>query len=170
MRTTIVPAQITTVEDRIAGNLTLPQIFLLLLPIFLGGFMYISFPPYMNFAVYKIVLFFIIATISSLLAIRFKDKMVISWLIIFLRFANRPKYFVFNKNDMYERVMLQTVNKEVVPNVAVQKEEAKKHQTIQQISMAQVIKLEKFLNNPKANARFIFKKKGGLHVSFSEVQ
>jgi hypothetical protein len=38
MRTTVIPAQITTVEDRIAANLNLTQIILLLASLFVATF------------------------------------------------------------------------------------------------------------------------------------
>jgi hypothetical protein len=39
MRTRVIPAQITTVEDRIAGNLNLTQILLLMIPVILGTYL-----------------------------------------------------------------------------------------------------------------------------------
>ncbi len=167
MRTTIVPAQITTVEDKIAGNLTLAQIFLLLLPVFLGGFFYISLPPYLNFAGYKIALFFIIGILSGFLAIRIKGKMVISWLIVLLRYTSRPRYFIYDKNDSYQRVIIAQISSKKSLREAIHTESAKK--TIQKISIAQAMQLERFLHDPKAKVRFTFMKKGGLNVSFSEV-
>lgn len=168
MRTTIVPAQITTVEDKIAGSLTLPQIFLLLLPVFLGGFMYISFSPQLNFAVYKIVLFLVIGLVSGILAIRFKEKMIVSWVILLLRFVIRPKYFVFNKNDFSQRDIIQeeiiTVTKKATAHTKTKKK------ILKQISVAQALQLEQLIGNPKANISFRFEKKGGINVSVSEIR
>jgi hypothetical protein len=39
MKTTIIPAQITTVEDKIAGNLSFAQILLFLAALFLGTYL-----------------------------------------------------------------------------------------------------------------------------------
>ena len=168
MRTTIVPAQITTVEDKIAGNLTLPQIFLLLLPVFLGGFMYISFPPQLNFAFYKIAILFIMGIVSGTLAIRAKEKMIISWMILLLRFISRPKYFVFNKNDFTQREVIQ---EEIIQVTQKAKTKAKaKHPKTQHVSIAQALQLEQFIRNPKTNISFRFEKKGGINVSVSEIR
>ena len=41
MRTTVVPAQVTTVEDKIAGNLGLSQLLLLTLPVFGGSALFL---------------------------------------------------------------------------------------------------------------------------------
>jgi hypothetical protein len=40
MKTTIVPAQVTTVEDRITARLTFTQLLLLVTPVFLSGAMF----------------------------------------------------------------------------------------------------------------------------------
>ena len=53
MKVRSIPAQITTVEDKIAGNLNLTQILLLMIPVFWLMIVYTIFPPYMEFSVYK---------------------------------------------------------------------------------------------------------------------
>ena len=40
MRTTVIPAQITTVEDKIAGSLNLTQILILMIPVFWATIVY----------------------------------------------------------------------------------------------------------------------------------
>lgn len=45
MRTTIVPAQVTTVEDRIFANLSLPQVILLFIVIFVSGGVFLFAEP-----------------------------------------------------------------------------------------------------------------------------
>lgn len=65
MKTSIVPAQITTVEDKVAGNLSLPQLFLLSAPIFIGSLVYLIFPPFMGAASYKLVIVFVQSGLSS---------------------------------------------------------------------------------------------------------
>lgn len=130
--------------------------------------MYIGFPPELNFALYKIILFFVIGIFSGTLAIRIKEKMIISWLIILLRFVVRPKYFIFNKNDLTER---EIIREEIVPLTKKAKvyQKAEQKQT-QRISFGQAIQFEKFINNPKASISFRFERKGGLNVSVSEIR
>src|SRR5437773_9500512 len=103
MRTTIVPAQITTVEDKIAANLNITQIFLLLLPVFFGSIIYLVFPPQLHFALYKLPLMVFIALICSILSIRIKGRVIVQWIVILLRYNNRPRYFIANKNDEFQR-------------------------------------------------------------------
>lgn len=44
MRSTVIPAQVTTVEDTIAGNLTITQIMLLIAPVLLSTAIYAVVP------------------------------------------------------------------------------------------------------------------------------
>jgi len=48
MKTTTVPAQVTTVEDRLAGNLSLTQLLLLVCPVFVSCLIYVVFPPFIK--------------------------------------------------------------------------------------------------------------------------
>ena len=96
-----IPAQITTVEDKIAGNLNLTQIALLIIPVFIFMIIYVLFLPSMHFAWYKVPFFLISGSIPPLLAIRIKEKLIIQWLIILFRYNVRPAYYLFNKNDSH---------------------------------------------------------------------
>ena len=56
MKTTVVPAQITTIEDRIAGNLTFIQIVLLICALILSTVVYAAIPPRIHLTVVKLIL------------------------------------------------------------------------------------------------------------------
>src|SRR5665213_4365185 len=103
MKVTVVPAQVTTVEDRIAGRLGLSQLLLLAAPIFGGSALYIILPPAMNSSAYKLVIIITLMLICSTMAIRIKGKIVLLWLIVILRYRLRPSYYVFNKNAVNGR-------------------------------------------------------------------
>src|SRR5882724_13724652 len=103
MRSAIVPAQITTVEDRVAGNLSLTQLVLLLMPPLLGGLIFASLTPVLHLAPYKIVLTLLFTAFFGVAAIRVQGKLAIMWAVILLRYAVRPRYHVFNKNSAYLR-------------------------------------------------------------------
>lgn len=105
MRTTIIPAQITTVEDKIAGSLNFAQILLLMLPVLWGTLVYAIFIPTMKLAPYKVSLVLLVSAISLILAIRVKDKIIAEWIGILLRYKLRPKFYIFNKNDITERLV-----------------------------------------------------------------
>src|SRR3990167_7044697 len=103
MRSTVIPAQITTVEDRIAGNLNLTQMILLIIPVLWTMVVYILLFPTMQFATYKLPIIGLVTIFCLFLAIRVKGKVVIQWLIILLRYNLRPKYYLFDKNEAYLR-------------------------------------------------------------------
>jgi len=78
MRTTVIPAQITTVEDKIAGNLNITQIIILMIPIFLTTILFAFVPPVMKLVWYKIPLILIVLFICLILAWRIKGRVVLN--------------------------------------------------------------------------------------------
>lgn len=169
MRTTTVPAQVTTVEDRIAGRLGLTQLLLLITPIFGGSAIFVVFPPFFTYAVYKAVLITCVAALCALLAIRIKGKILLFWAITLLRYNMRPRYYLFNKNSTHER--------EIVMPTEI--EDALEDGTIAQtvkplpkasLTIAERVQIESLLADPTANIHFTANKKGELSVHLTEVQ
>lgn len=105
MRTTIIPAQITTVEDKIAGSLNMTQILILMAPIFWTAIIYILLVPSMKLTSLKLLLIIISTATSGILALRIKDKIVAEWLGVLFKYRARPKYYLFNKNDLTNRTL-----------------------------------------------------------------
>lgn len=103
MKTTVIPAQITTVEDKITGNLNLTQIILLLSSLLVGTFIYTVLPNKMQFTAYKIPLIIFELALFAGLSIRIKGRIVLQWLIVLIRYWMRPRIYVFNKNELYLR-------------------------------------------------------------------
>ncbi len=98
MRATVVPAQITTVEDKIAGNLTVTQLLLLMVPVFLSAAIYAFFPPLFEFSLYKLILIGAVSILSLTLAIRIKEKIILDWLLLLTRYNLRPRFYLFTKS------------------------------------------------------------------------
>lgn len=164
MKTTIVPAQITTVEDKIAGSLSLSQLLLLVAPVFIGSAVFIVLPPSLELMAYKIVIITLIAIVCCSLAIRIKGRILLLWAVIILRYVRRPRYFIANKNDAYLR--------DAASGVVVQEEmtaddttddEALEH-IISDISLADAVRLRHIIADPKANLHFKTDRKGALRV------
>lgn len=103
MRTTVIPAQITTVEDTIAGNLTLTQILLLLSPVLITTGSYVFLPEQMTFQVYKIVFTILVSLFFVVMSVRIKGKLVANWTVILLAYFSRPKLYLFDKNNSFLR-------------------------------------------------------------------
>lgn len=169
MRTRVIPAQITTVEDKIAGNLNLTQILLLMAPVFWTAISYAVLPPAMHLAWYKLPLFVVVLLICLTLSIRIKNKVVINWLAVLLRYNLRPRYYVFNKNDFYLRALdLPVFEKSMKKHTAkvLLKQKAKKPS----LAVRDLIKLEGIFANPRYTFSLKSGKKGGLYVAFEQIQ
>lgn len=161
MRITIVPAQITTVEDRIVGNLTFVQILLLIFAMISGSAIYLTLPPHLSLSVFKSMLIIFAFAVFSLLAIRVKGKIIADWLVLLLSYRARPRVYVFTKNDPSHR--------DFTHNIKVKKNELvisdKKKLTTTQISLTQKVKMERLIANPTMSLSF--SKKGNIDVSLT---
>jgi hypothetical protein len=168
MRSTVVPAQITTVEDKIAGNLGVSQLLLLTAPIFGGSALFVIFPPFFGYAVYKVVLIVCLMSICSVLAIRIKGTIVLRWVMILAEYMLRPRFYVFNKNDDY----LREVATDEAPTVeqATNDETASQRTPLPRLDPAELVKVQDFMTSPQAQLQFKANRKGGLSVYVAESQ
>lgn len=162
MRNTIIPAQITTVEDKITGNLSLTQIILLIIPVFVMTILFSLVPPVMKLGIFKTILFILSGLICGVLALRIKGRVVLNWLLVWLKFKSRPTYYVFDKNDDYLRER-ELVNENQNKTKRVIKVKAKEKTKV--LTEIDTIKLADLINNQKNSLSFEFNKQGGLHVS-----
>lgn len=156
MRTTIIPAQITTVEDKIAGSLSMTQILILMFPVLWTALIYILFAPAMKLAPYKLGLIGIAIVICLILAIRIKDKIVAEWLGVVLRYQFRPRYWLFNKNDLTSR----TIDIADIPNIALTKRKSTKKVSDDQqseINISDLVRLEQLIDSGKVAVRYQMK-------------
>jgi hypothetical protein len=165
MRTTIVPAQMTTVEDKVIGNLNVPQLILLTIPVALSGFIFALLPAKMSLNYYKFALILFNFLCFGLLAFRIRGKLIIDWLVIIFRYNLRPKYYVFDKNTTFLRI--KEIEPEMItdPAQAIKKLPAKMKPVQAGVaSFAQLLaKKEQIL---KRNVSFVIKdnKKGETYV------
>lgn len=167
MRSTVVPAQVTTVEDRITGSLSLSQLLLLILPIFLGSALFVSLPPFFNYAVYKIVLIVCLVALCSVLAVRFKGRILLLWAVVILQYNLRARYYVTNKNDAFLRDY--TVREQFEEEIAPAATEAAPSSNYG-LSTLDVISAQSIIDNPQANFHFKTNRKGELYVSVTEIK
>ncbi|MBI2600937.1 PrgI family protein [Candidatus Daviesbacteria bacterium] len=171
MRTTVIPAQITTVEDKIAGNLNLTQILILMVPIFWSAIVYVLVLPSMKLTWYKLPLVLIVLFVCLILSMRIKGKVVLSWLMVILRFNLRPKYFLFNKNDSFLRTMDLPVFEKKQLKLFTKSPVKKEVKRINpNFAVTDLIQLEKLITDPKYTLSFKSNRKGGLYVDFQQIQ
>lgn len=156
MRTTIIPAQITTVEDKVAGSLNMIQVLILMTPILWTAIVYILLTPSMKLTSLKLVLIIISTTISGVLALRIKDKIVAEWLGVLLKYSLRPKYWLYNKNDTTNR----TIDVPDIPDIALvsrklSKKNISKHKT--EINISDLVRFEQLIDSGKVAVRYQMK-------------
>jgi len=167
MKVTIVPAQVTTVEDRVAGNLGLTQLTLLAMPIFGGGILYIVMPPFFHAAIYKLLVIAALTIVCSLLAIRWNDRLLLLWLVILIRYHLRPQFYVYDKRSLQGRELtpaepLTEIGEESLPKA--------KRKSVRPLSPAELTALHRIINDPLNTLSFEISKKGGLYAHVPKVK
>jgi hypothetical protein len=169
MKATVVPAQVTTVEDRIAGNLSFSQLVLFALPVFGGSLLYAALPPSMSASLYKIVIILVIAVICMVFAIRIKGKIILLWLIVLLHYNLRPKLYLFNKNIPIYRE--EYPERPAISDHTEVRAEGQQRQILPtKLSLAQTARAYATLDDPVRKLRFETTKKGGLNVRLTEIE
>ena len=168
MKVTVVPAQVTTVEDKIMGSLGFSQLMLLIVPIFIGAGLFAILPPFMGASLYKYVVIGIVTILCCILAIRIKGKIVALWLVVILRYNLRPKFYLFNKNTTALREQYDTKTKE--PEEQNPRARLKKSLTVPRLQFHETAKVYATIDNPASKLRFETTKKGGLHVRLTEIK
>lgn len=168
MKTTVVPAQITSVEDRIAGNLSFKQLILMITPVFVSTALFVLLPPFTKYRLYKVIISASFALLCFTLALRVKGKLVVEWIIMLSHYNLRPRIYVFNKNN--------TSGRSITPKPKKQKVEKEVKESKVPLlpklafTTGEIMNFENVLGNPSADLHFIRSKKGGLRVHIKEVK
>ena len=158
MRTTIIPAQITTVEDKIAGSLNMTQILIMMFPILWTAIIYILLAPSMKLVGYKLTLILFATSTCLILAFRIKEKIVAEWLGILVTYRLRPKYWLFNKNDTINRT-IDILELPVEHILAIKHAKKSVVATKPGIGQLDQLRLEHLINSGKVAVHYQFEKK-----------
>ena len=167
MRTTVVPAQVTTVEDRIAGNFTFTQIILLIVPLLTSTAVYILIPPRSGFNTFKLSLIATQFLVFGAMAIRIKGKLLVEWLVILLRYKLRPRLYVFTKNDQAGREIANVIKEKLIAKEQLIDD---KETALAPLSLGEQTKIGELIDNPSLTFRFELGKKGGIDVSLASTK
>jgi hypothetical protein len=166
MRTAIVPAQVTTVEFKVAGNLGVTQFCLLLFAIFCSGLVYALVPPLTHGTVPKVILITTICAICGILSLRVNGRVVLAWIGIYYKYYFHPKYYVFDKRTSFARYKPTNIvrpKSEIIPDVP-----AKLHH-VPTLTTAEIVHVEQLMDNPDTNLKFK-NKKGKLYVHITDIR
>ncbi len=167
MKTTIVPAQITTVEDKVAGNISFTQLLLMVVPVFFGGAVFTFIPPFMSITAGKGITVTLIATIFLGLAIRIRGRLIIEWIIIRMRYNRRPRYVVFQKNNDYLRTEISSVAP--TEEDATLPDSKENNFKLREVDVSSLVHYEKLLSDPNTDIHFETTKKGALRVNVKQI-
>src|SRR5690606_19428584 len=107
--------------------------------------------------IYKSILMLIITAFFFLLALRIKGKIILMWLTVLIIYRLRPKYYLFNKNSLYQRD-IDFISSESKVNKLIKKEKLNIIKNLD-LSITDLIKLEKIMNSNKLAVNFHFKDK-----------
>lgn len=162
MKSSIVPAQITSVEDKIAGNFSLTQIMLLLSCVFLCVLIYSVFPPKNELVGYKVPLIIIVCLLFALCSLRIRGKLLLEWFTVLISFLLRPRIYVFNKNSSEYRYVPSIADfNALTVNEPAQIENSAAHYEFDKKD------IDYLMNDSEVSIRFTFGK-GGLRVKASK--
>ena len=168
MKTTVVPAQITTVEDRVAGSFTLIQITLLTIPLVLGSAIFAVLIPRMHISPIKSVLIVSQLLFFCLLALRIGGKIVAEWLVVYLNYSLRPRRYIFSKNDpIYRDVITDEIEPEKAKNTELIQPE---HERLLTPTFGNQLKFDRLFQSKSLRVSFKLAEKGGVDVSLQQVE
>ena len=162
MKISVVPAQITTVEDRIAGNLNFTQVLLLTTPLLAVVIIFILIPPLGHFSIFKLVFSALIIGCSSSLAIRIGNKILLDIIKLRLTYLTRPHIYVYKKRSDY-------IDVNYVPNIYRSRGTKSRNVTSTVLSKPETIRGYKLLANNQYSVLFKTKA-GGLSVEVTNLK
>lgn len=159
----MVPAQILTIEDTIAGNLTMKQLALIGVSVLGSGSIYFLIEPANKVSLLKFLLLAVFNAVVLGSAIRLKGVLLMDWAFVGLVYMLRPRYWIYDKASTYLRITEQTKadsrEEEVTP-------ERVPVAPVPAVDIAKQVEIERMLRDPSKRVRFI-NTKGGAKIVFT---
>ena len=170
MRVSVVPAQVTTVEDRIIGCLGFMQILILVSAILCGAGVFVVLPPMIGEAWYKYGIIAAVLVVGSILSIRVRGVILAHWVSIIVRYNQRPMYYVADKNTTAYRQRDKDKDDQAHMPVHAHASSgaASRHQPVHLDASARA-KARAVIDDPAAHIRIATDTKGGVHVRITQV-
>ncbi len=170
MKSSVVPAQITTIEDKIASNLSPSQLALVTIPLFVACMLYVILPPFFSLSDLKLFLFIMVSLVCIFLALRIKEKLIIEWVKILATYNLRPRFYVANKNDNYLREKKKIRKKTHITEREYEKNTKSSAATDRSLTTHEILKAHSILANPAITVHFKTNGKGDWNVFITEVE
>ena len=169
MKTAVVPAQVTTIEDKVAGGLGLTQLILLVIPVFISGIVYSILSPAFSLSPAKIILIILLFVTLGSLAIKIKDVLLVNWLLILGRYTARPGFYVYDKNSTVARSN-NSLSKPNQLEVVALPTETRQKSSPPALPPHEQFAIETLISHPTSKLHFKTDKKGNLHVAISKTE
>ncbi len=167
MKTAIVPAQITTVEDRIAGNFTFSQLGFIAAPVVLSAAVYVVLAPKLQLSTMKLLIIMALFALITPLAIRMRGKTLAAWLVVSARYAMRPRIYVHTKAEL-TRHYGEPVQATISAKSAGAAEN--KHVMPESRPLVEHIRAKQLLEDPTVSVSFEIAQNGGIDVSLTPIK
>lgn len=167
MKTAIVPAQITTVEDRIAGNFTFSQLGFIAAPVVLGAAIYVLSAPKLQLSILKLAMILALFVLITPLAVRIHGKTVAAWLVVCIRYSLRPRVYVHTKADLMGRDQ-----RPVQAAASGESAAAKSDKPVMPEArpLHEHIRVKQLLEDPTISVSFEVAQNGGIDVSLTPIK
>ena len=160
MKTTIVPAQVTTIEDTLAGSLTLTQVVLMVIAVFLVAVVTAGFPPVLQIRAYKIFLSLGCSLPCLLLAGRWRGQLLLTWALMKISYRSRPRLYLLSEHDSAHCRCLRQATQEPEQPVGIS---AQTHQVLPVLKPHEQLELSRLVDAAD-RLRFISNAKGEISV------
>ena len=100
------------------------------------------------------------------MAIRIKGKIILQWVMIIARYNARPRFYLYDKNNLYLRPRFEKQAKTISTKQPLV---AKKILQLPKVSVPDLVRAQALVSDPRANLHLEVRKKG-LTVYVNEVK
>ena len=169
MKTAVVPAQVTTIEDKVAGGLGLTQLILLVIPVFLSVVVYGILSPVFSLSSAKIIIMALLFMTLGSLAIKIKGILLMNWLLILGRYMARPGFYIYDKNSSASR-RNDLSSRQKRPEIVISPTATRQVLFAPALPTHEQFAIEALINHPSSKLHFKTDKKGNLHVAISKAE
>jgi len=118
MRVSIVPAEMTSIQDKIIGDLNMNQVILLSTPLIFTILVYLFIPPFSKLSLLKIIVCSISIISLAILSIKIDGKIFLEHLKILISFFNRPRIYLNTISEIQPDIDI-SIENEIENNIII---------------------------------------------------
>lgn len=169
MKTNVIPSQITTIEDRVLGSLTVSQALILGADALVVLILYPVLSLFLASLVYKLLILIPIASMGLSLSVRLRGMLLYSWLLLIAHYGMRPRYYAFQKQaSRLENIPPQSSMSTTSMATPDDSTKTTRPTLCMPLGIDELIRLEHYLGLAGSREIYKFTKKGRPYVTTSE--